>query len=124
MSCLKATPINQFHTFVVVAHWHAMAPHATPQRPRNPFLVNEAKRIFSVEKMSVGRYTLGLLITTGLGLAVAISFGFMTESGEKDFNAANEVFTPEETRWIVSFTSPSVSSTKQVLLHETCLTNF
>ncbi len=68
--------------------------------------------MFSEKKLTVGRYTLGLLITTGLGLAVAISDGILAGLSEKNFNAANEVFTPEETRWIVSFISLEVSCTK------------
>ncbi len=75
-------------------------------------MLSKKLKNFSSKNLSVTRYTLGLLITTGLGLAVAISSGIPAEVSEKDFKAANEVFTPEETRWIVSFTSPTVSGTK------------
>jgi hypothetical protein len=44
-----------------------------------------------------------------LGLVFAISNGIAAELSEKDLNAANEVFTPEQTRWIVIFTGPNVS---------------
>jgi hypothetical protein len=74
-------------------------------------VVSKGLKNFSGKKLSVTRYTLGLLITTGLGLAVAISHGFTAELSEKYFNAADEVFTSEETRWLVSFTNPEVSST-------------
>ncbi len=67
---------------------------------------------FSGEKLSLGRYSFGVFITTGLGLTVAIADGIMKESCEKDIGAANQVFTLQETRWIVSFQCLVVSFTK------------
>jgi hypothetical protein len=64
---------------------------------------------FSGQMLSVTRYCFGLLVATGSALALVISAIIVTELSEQNLNAANKVFTPEETRGIVSFTSPEVS---------------